>query len=364
MNLFHTYVSRSARQYADEVLASGNLSEGRMVKAFEESLARELGLCNPVCVNSGTSALHLALMLAEVKPGDEVILPPQTFVATGMAVLYCGATPVFADVCKETGCISWESAESKITEKTVAIMAVDWAGLCCDYRPLSCVAADYDLPIIRDAAQALGTKLSDDLWQEPLLTCYSLQATKHLTTGGDGGVLCCEKECDADTAKRLRWFGIDREQQAGDLGERDFALMSPGFKYNMTDLDAAVGLGNLETFKDRLMHRQANGDFYRRELANVSGLTLPRLPHNRSHAYYVFPALVERRDDFARMMRGKGIPVSVVCSRIDHNPVFGGQRDDLPGMDYFDKMQINLPCHEAMSDNDLREVVKSVREGW
>src|SRR5262245_55082992 len=209
MEFFHVHVSDRSRQLASEVLTSGWLSEGEMVRRFEGALAEHLGMSNPVTTNSGTAALHLALAVAGVGPGDEVILPPQTFVATGLVVLMHGAIPVFADVDRMTGNITPQAIERALTERTRAILPVHWGGYPCDLDPIGSLAAARGLTVIEDAAHALGAVYRGrPIGSISRFTAFSFQAIKHVTSG-DGGALCCPSTADARAARARRWFGID-----------------------------------------------------------------------------------------------------------------------------------------------------------
>lgn len=365
MDFFRTHISSRSIERATEVLKSGWLSEGRMVREFESALSSKLGIVNPVAVNSGTSALHLALALAGVSRGDEVILPAQTFVATGLVILMQGAVPVFADIDPLTGNITHTSIHEKITCRTKAILPVHWAGYPCDMDEINSIANQYGLVVIEDAAHALGAVYrGKPIGAVSRFTAFSFQAIKHLTTG-DGGALCCLEDSDADQSFVRRWFGIDRAgSQPSILGERVYDIESVGYKYHMNDLAAAVGLGNLEDFPDRLARRQQIGAQYREHLKDVAGLQLLRLDHDRTHAYWLFTVLVERREDFIRKLTGHGIPASVVHLRIDHNSVFGGLRSDLSGQTEFNERQVAIPVHEGLLDADCQRIVEIIRAGW
>jgi perosamine synthetase len=365
MEFFHTHVSPSAVRLAGETLASGWISEGRRVREFEAALAARLGLVRPVAVNSGTSALHLALAVAGVGPGDEVILPAQTFVATGLVVRMQGATPVFADIDPDTGNLAAASVATKVTPRTRAVMPVHWAGMPCDMDELGAVAGRHGLAVVEDAAHALGaTYRGRPVGAISRFTAFSFQAIKHLTTG-DGGALCCAAEEDARAALVRRWFGIDRvNSRPSILGEREYDIDAVGFKYHLNDLAASVGLGNLEDFPGRLARRRALAARYREALAGVPGLRLLRCPPDRESAWWLFTIRVERREDFIRALASRGVPASVVHLRIDRNSVFGGVRDDLPGQAAFDADQVSLPVHEGLSDEDVGTVVAAVRAGW
>jgi perosamine synthetase len=365
MDFFNTSISPRAVKLATEVLESGWVSEGKIVREFELRLSSRLGLANPVALNSGTSALHLALALAGAGPDDEVVLPAQTFVATGLAILMQRATPVFADIDPATGNILPSSIADKITSRTKAIMPVHWGGYPCDMEEINAIAAEHGLAVIEDAAHALGAAYKGKpIGAISRFTAFSFQAIKHLTTG-DGGALCCLEENDAKQARARRWFGIDRDSaKPSILGEREYNLHEVGYKYHMNDLAAAVGLGNLEDFPHRLERRRQIGAFYREQLTDVPGLQLLRLDSDRTHAYWLFTILVERREDFIRKLASCGIPASVVHLRIDHNSVFGGLRRDLYGQAAFNESQVSIPIHEALSDEDVGAVVDAVRKGW
>lgn len=365
MQLFHTHISPRAIELTTDTLQSGWLSEGPRVKEFESALEGQLGLRNPVALNSGTSALHLALVLAGAGSEDEVILPPQTFVATGLAILMQRAIPVFADIDPLTGNICARSIAERITPRTKAIMAVHWAGYPCDLEEIHSVANDHGLTVIEDAAHALGaTYQGRPIGAISPFTVFSFQAIKHLTTG-DGGLLCCLDENTARVAVVRRWFGIDRANSKPSLlGERIYDIAKLGYKYHMNDLAAAVGLGNLQDFPSRLARRQQIGANYREELEGVPGLQLLKQARDRTHAYWLFTILVERREQFIRKLAENDISASVVHLRIDHNSVFGELRTDLPGQQEFNERQVAVPVHEGLTEQDVESVVRVIRSGW
>jgi len=365
ISFFHVHISPLAIELATKALHSGWVSEGEVVKEFETRLAATLGVKNPVAVNSGTSALHLALVLCGVGRADEVILPAQTFVATGMVILMQGATPVFADIDPMTGNISPQSIAERITPRSRAIMPVHWGGYPCDLDEINSLARRHNLAVIEDAAHALGAAYKGrPIGSISRFTAFSFQAIKHLTTG-DGGLLCCPGESDADAAFVGRWFGIDRaDSKPGLLGARGYNIETVGYKYHMGNIAAAIGLGNLDGFPARLARRRQIATFYRSQLRGVSGLQLLRAEADREHAYWLFTILVDGREDFVRKLDGEGIPTSVVDLRIDQNAVFGGIRDDLPGQAEFNNRQIAIPLHDNLTDADVERIVGTIRSGW
>jgi perosamine synthetase len=365
IRFFHTHVSPEAIELVTEVLRSGQLSEGSMVQRFERALAEHLGLASPVALNSGTSALHLALCIAGVGPGDEVILPAQTFVATGLVVLMQRATPVFADIDPRTGNIDPASIRVRITARTKALIPVHWGGYPCDLDEINTLAREHGLAVIEDAAHALGaTYKGKPIGSISRFTAFSFQAIKHLTTG-DGGALCCTAAHDHERARVRRWFGIDRlNTTVSVLGERGYDINEIGFKYHMNDLAAALGVGNLGSFPERLRRRREIAGRYRDELADVAGLRLPPDAADRESAFWVFTLRVDERLRLIEKLRRANVPTSVVHQRIDRNSVFAAQRRELPGQQAFDVEQLALPLHEGLGDDHVAHIIRTIREGW
>lgn len=360
MEFFDTVVTEHAKQNVMEVLNSGRLSEGEWVKRFEQELDKQFGYYNCVTVNSGTSALHLALVLAGVKPGDEVILPAQTFVATGLAVLYCGAKPIFADIDKELGNIDVRELRQLVTPKTKAVICVAWGGNPYFLDLLEDFCHRYGLVLIQDNAQALGTTYEGwPLTEYGDFSCYSFQATKHLTTG-DGGLVSCKNNGAYRFAKKLRWFGIDRKSDAPDeTGERAYNLDTVGFKYHMNDYSAALGMGNLEGLSQRLERRKQIAETYSKNLPWYI-----QTYHVEGHSYWLYDLLVNRRSEFIKMMKSKSIPTSVVHVGIDRNEIFGGKAMANVNQRYWDEHHICIPCHSSLTDEDVQTVIDAINGGW
>jgi perosamine synthetase len=365
ISFFDTHVGPDALERVRTVLESGRLSEGALATEFERRLSGDLGLVNPVTVNSGTSALHLALAALGIGPGDEVILPAQTFVASGLVVLHQGATPVFADIDYRTGNLDPDSVEAHFTPRTRAIMVVHWGGLPADLDALSAIARDRGVPVIEDAAHALGATYHDaPIGSISEASCFSFQAIKHLTTG-DGGAICTPSGDLAAEARRRRWFGIDRlGTETSHLGEREYDLSSIGFKYHLNDYAAALGIANLAGFHERLRRRRSIAARYRSALDGVSGVTLFDEPADRLSAYWLFGIHVERRDDFVRALSDAGVPASVVHLGIDRNSILGGTRADLPNQRRFDQTQIHIPIHDRIGEEEADIVISAIRNGW
>lgn len=363
--MFSTFVHPGAPQRVAAVLATTFLSEGQLVKEFETRLSRELGMLHPAALNSGTSALHLAMEVAGIGPGDEVILSAQTFIATALAVVQVGAKPVFADIQYETGNIDPEDIEHRITARTKAIIAVHWGGYPCDMAEIQAIAQRYQLVVVEDAAHSPGaTYQGQAIGAISDYTCFSFQAIKHLTTG-DGGALCARDPEKAREVFRRRWFGIDRATSpVNELGEREYDLTDIGYKYHLSDYAAALGLANLEGFAERMAERRARVQQYRDGLRYVPGLTHFAHQSDRESAHWLFGFHVEDRLAFIRALRARGIVASVVHDGIDHNTLFGGKRADLVQQRRFDATQIHVPLHDALTAEQVAYITDTITRGW
>lgn len=352
MNFFSSYVSPYAYKYVRDVLSSGMLSEGQYVREFEISLEQRFKLPknSVVCVNSGTSALHIALATLNIKHGDEVILPPLTFVSTALAVLYVGAIPVFCDI-KKDGTISPIWVAQNITSRTKAVIAVNWVGKNCDLEALQEICQIHGLKLIVDAAQSLGHGMGGDI------TCLSFQATKHLTTG-DGGAVICFNQGDYERARKLSWFGISKEHNLpGELGERVYSLTEVGFKYHMNNIAAAIGLANLEMFGTQMFHRNKIADIYGENLKYVQ-------PLHYNSAFWAYPIWTNDVYEFTAFCKENNIPVSNIHRGIDCHPIFSMNNIySLTNMRWWEEHVTHLPIHHEISENDAYEICDKINRG-
>ncbi len=363
--LFAPTIPEDAIADVARVLREGRLSEGPRVAAFEEAFARRFGAPHAIALNSGTAALELALRGAGVGPGDEVVTTAQTFVGTALAVLAVGATPVFADIEASGPNISAADAARRVTDRTRALLVVHYGGHPCDLDGIGALAADRGLRVVEDAAHALGARhRGREVGSIGDLGIFSFQAIKQLTTG-DGGMLVCRDEEVADTARRRRWFGIDRKRRKPtELGEFEWDIRELGGKLHMNDIVATLGLAQLRHFDADLARTRAIAATYIRRLAGLDGLELLPTPPESEPTFWLFTVLVERRLDFIRALRGRGVEAAVWHQRIDRHSIFGGPRPDLPNLERFDARQVAIPIRPTLADADVEMIVAAVRAGW
>lgn len=365
LHMFSVYMSNRSIERVAQVLQSGFIGEGPAVKEFEKLLRDILRVPYPVVLNSATSALHLALVMAGVRTKDEVITTAQTMMATGHVILHQQAKPVFADVQYLTANIDPNDIEHRITKRTRAILVVHWGGYPCDMDEIHAIARKYSLAVIEDAAHALGAVYHN----KPIgaispYTCFSFQAIKHVTCG-DGGALCLLNETDFKETKRRRWYGIDRDNRKPSiLGEPVWNVTEIGYKYHMNDIAASIGIENLKLLPEILNRRRKIADYYREQLQDVPGITLFEKKSDRVGANWIFTMHVQNREGFVKIMRSKGVEASIVHLRIDRNDIFGPVRQDLPVLDRLTKTHISLPLHMGLTDEDAAYIVRCIKKGW
>lgn len=362
--LFHPHIPAKAAADVSRVLSTRWIGQGPRVEEFELKFAGRFGpKCEAAAVGSGTDALHLAYILADLKPGDEVITPLFTCTATNIPFLYMGVKIVFADVLPGTLNIDPKDVRRRVTERTKAIVCVHYGGLPCDMDELQAIADEFNLKIVEDAAHALGaTYKGRSIGSISDFTMFSFQAIKHITTG-DGGMLLIKDTSLIDKARRVRWFGIDRKAKQGGHWQND--ITEVGYKYQMTDIGAAMGLAALEEFDAILSHRQRLLAEYEVRLQGVPGVIVIGAGYkDRVHAAWMCTVLVEEREKLSAKLREHRIESSQVHYRNDRYSVLGGRQTDYPNMDEVEEKYLVLPLHTKMSLADVNRVCDVMKSGW
>lgn len=344
--LFKVYMASEAPDAVGEVLRSGWVAQGPKVDALEAELEAVIG--KPVAsLNSGTSALQLALHLAGVRYGDPVISTPMTCTATTCAISNHTRSILWCDIDPETGLLDPDALWEKLRQSSMvkAVVCVDWGGVPCDYATITEICHHQNVRVIRDAAHAFPQY--DDRVD---FTCYSFQAVKHLTTG-DGGALVCNDAADDERARRLRWFGLDRTM------ERDQRIVSEaGYKYHMNDIAATIGLANLPGALAHVSQNRRNALFYAEHLRDF----FPG-EYDPNASYWFCPLLVPDPTLFRSRMAERGVEVSQVHKRNDRMPAW---RDgyDLGGTEAFEAHQIGIPSGWWLTEEDREHIVNAVKE--
>lgn len=348
--LFKVGMSKDASKQTSKVLKSGFIGQGAKVDEFEQLLWEELKTeIKPVTVNSCTSAIDLALELIGVSFGDEVISSPMTCFASQVGAIHRGAEIKWADIDPITGLIDPKSIEKLVTNKTKAIICVNWAGKICDFETIK----SFGIPVIEDAAHTWdvfdtkGKERGDYI-------CYSFQAIKFLTTG-DGGILICPKEKESD-ARLLRWFGLDRTK--GQSFRCTQNITKAGFKYQMNDIAAAIGICNVPIARNSVKKHRKNSQYIIENVENKNFI-LPEWDETCSYWLFSMHVLNGRKQEFVDYLLENGVVCSPVHFRNDmYDCTLKFKEGILFGVDSFSQTQICIPNGWWLSRNDLEYVVK------
>ena len=350
------------------------LGTGPRVARFEDLFRERTQARHALAVNSCTAALHLAALAAGIGPGDEVIVPALTFCATANAVIHTGATPVPADVDPATMNLDLADVEARLSPRTRAIIPVHFAGRPCDMDALGALAARHGLIVVEDCAHAVETRWNGvAAGRHGDLGCFSFYATKNVTTG-EGGMVVTDRDDYAEVIKVRALHGMTRDawRRFSDEGYRHYQVIFPGFKYNMMDLQAAIGIHQLARVESNWLRRQEIWDRYQRELSGL-GLGLPALaPGGRSrHAYHLFTILVDPdrvgigRDAFLDAMTAQGIGVGVHYLSLPEHPyyqqAYGWASADVPNAARIGRQTVSIPLSPALSDDDVADVIEAIR---
>ncbi|MEI8055133.1 MAG: DegT/DnrJ/EryC1/StrS family aminotransferase [bacterium] len=357
----------------DEVIAclkSGWLATGPRVKQFEEGLEKYFGSPHVLALTSGTAALHLALKGFGLKSGDEVITTPMTFIASLNTIVHAGAKPVLVDVDLKTRNIDVTKIVSKITSHTKAILPVHFAGIPVDLDPLYEIAQKYNLRVLEDSAHAIGSHYKGRVIGSFGDTqAFSFHPNKVMTTG-EGGCVSTRDTKLAQDIKVQRFHGIDREafnrHEKG--GSQDYDVIKPGYKYNMLDLEAAIGIHQLAELESFIAKRQVLVDRYNEKLFNWSELSLPQLPsYNCRVSWYVYAPLITNmsRDIFMQQMQEHGIGTGLHHHAAHlytyYQETYGYQRGQFPNAETISDHIVSLPLFASMTLDDQDRVIAAMK---
>lgn len=357
-----------------ESIESGWLTQGPKVGKFEKQFAARHDAKHALAVTSCTTGLHLVLAAMGVGPGDEVIVPAFTWVATANVVLHCGATPIFVDVSRDTFNIDPELVAAKVTSKTKVIIPVHLFGLCADMDAIKAVIPSH-VKILEDAACAAGAQYKES-WAGTLgdAASFSFHPRKSITTG-EGGMVTTNDDELFDIMSQLRNHGATISEEQRHNGPKpyilpDFNLL--GFNYRMTDLQGSVGLVQLPKLDDFIDERAKWAEYYRKELADVDWLKLPQEPISGRHGWqsfvtYVDPAKAPKpRNDLMEILQKNGVSTRPGTHAVHmlglYREQFGLQADDFPGARDCNDHTMAIPLHNRMSEEDYAYVVKMIRE--
>lgn len=357
-------------------LRSGWLGTGPRVAQFESQFAayKATEASHVAAVNSCTAALHVSMVAAGLEPGAEVVTTPLTFCATVNAIIHAGLTPVLADVDPDSRCISPVAIEAAITPRTQAILPVHFAGRPCAMDQIMAIARKHGLIVIEDCAHAIETEIDGGkAGTFGDFGCFSFYSTKNVVTG-EGGMIIGRSEDHIARAKRLALHGMSKDawHRFGDKGYKHYQVVECGFKYNMMDVQAALGIHQLARVDENWSRRQSVWDKYQEALSDLP-IELPSEPEpGARHAYHLYTILVEQgrcgiaRDQFLDLMNDKGIGTGVHYLSLPEHPYyqerFQWRPEEFPNAMRIGRQTVSLPLSAKLSDSDIDRIISSCTE--
>ncbi len=344
---------------------------GTRVREFERAFAGYLGVKHAIAVSSCTAALHLSLVVAGVSSGDEVITTPYTFTATAEAIGYVGAKPVFVDIRPDTLNIDVTQIEEAITPRTKAILPVHFAGFSCDMETLQNICQAHDLTLIDDAAHAIPAEYKGQyIGSIGDLSAFSFYANKNLTTG-EGGMITTHNDVFAKRLRTMRLHGIDKDawvrQSQRSIWRYDIA--TEGYKYNMTDIQAAMGLCQLRKLNKQHKRRRDFAHIYQKELSNFPQISTPAIPNNpNTHSWhlYIIQLHTGNRDAFVEALHAANIECSVHYIPLHlfefYQKKYGYRTGDFPCAEAAFERVVSLPLHPGLTEAEIYIVIDEIRK--
>ena len=368
------YMGNEEIRAVTAVLRSGWIGTGAKAVAFEKTVAKYVGAKFACAVNSCTAALHLGLVAKGIGAGDEVITTPLTFCASANVIVHAGAVPVFVDISRETMNIDEKKIESAITSRTKAIMPVHMTGRPCNMDAIRALARKHKLVVIEDAAHAIGAEykgkkigtLSD-------ITCFSFYTTKNITTA-EGGMLMTDDRMLAERIRMLSLHGISKDawKRYGAGGYVHYETIEPGFKYNLTDIAAAMGIAQMKKISRFNARRKEIWDVYNKNFRDLP-VTIPaEIPTAIKHARHLYTLLIDEkkagitRDEFMHKLHKRGIGSGIHFSALHlhkyYRERFGYKKGDFPEAEYVGDRTVSLPLSAGLTDTEVKRICEAVRE--
>ncbi|MBT8119385.1 MAG: UDP-4-amino-4-deoxy-L-arabinose aminotransferase [Gammaproteobacteria bacterium] len=356
-----------------DVLRSGWITTGAKNAELEQLVCDITGAQYAVALSSATAGMHLLLRALGIGPGDEVITPSMTWVSTANQIELCGATPVFVDVNRDTLMVEADMIEPLITERTRLIVPVHYAGASLDLAPLRQLAEKHGIPLVEDAAHAIGTRYGDQAIGGSGTAIFSFHPIKNITTG-EGGMFCTDDGQLAEKIRQLRFHGLgvdafDRETQ-GRAPQAE--VLTPGYKYNLPDMNAVLGIGQLKRLNELNNRRAEIAALYSELLSEIDEIKPLQLPdYEMTHCWHLYIIRLDiestamSRDDFMQALKERQVGTGLHF-RATHTQKYYREKYTepmaLPETEWNSERICSLPLYPDMTDDDVRRVVDTIRQ--
>jgi len=357
-----------------DTLKSDWITTGSKTYEFEKRFREYIGCKHAIAVSSCTASLHLSLVVNGIAVGDEVITSPFTFAATANVIVHQNAKPVFVDIERDTYNIDHTKIEEKITKKTKAIIPVHYAGHPCKMDEILKIAKKYDLSVIEDAAHAVGAVYKNKkIGTISDLTCFSFYATKNLTTA-EGGMISTDNDKLAEKIKIMSLHGISKDawKRYSSQGSWHYEILYPGYKYNMTDIQASIGIHQLEKLEEMQKRRKEIAKRYTESFDDIPEVLAPTSKAYVRHAWHLYPIQINTdllktdRNKFIDTLKAENIGTSVHFIPLHLHPYYrnqyGFKRGDFPNAEYVYDHEISLPIYPNLTDRDVEDVIAAVKK--
>jgi perosamine synthetase len=365
IQVFRPALGEEEYEAVKEVMKSGWIGLGPKTREFEEKFSEYVGAKYAIGLNSGTAALHLALVAYNLAPGDEIIVPSLTFISTVHAIRYVGATPVFADVHEDTLCIDMSDVLRKITPRTRAVMPVHYGGHPCDLDELHEIADSKGILVIEDAAHAAGALYKGRrIGSISPATCFSFHAVKNLTMGEGGAIATDDARVNA-RVRMLRWVGINKDTWTRSSDLRTYGwyyeVEELGYKYHLSDIPAAIGIVQLQKLDRTNAKRAEIVKRYNRALSELPWISTPVKRAYVQSAYHNYVIKTDYRDQLNLYLREKGIATGVHYMPAHLHPIYKGVPATVPKTDILWRKLLTLPLYPDLTDDDMNYIIETIR---
>jgi len=357
-------IRESDIQCVVETLNTGWISTGPRVKEFEDSIKEYIGCRNVIALNSCTSGLFLSLLCNDIGKGDEVIVPSMTFCSTVNVVEHIGAKPVFVDINPDTYCMDTKLMKEAITDKTKAVIPVHYAGRPCDMYHINKYAKENDIFVLEDSAHAIGATYKGKKIGSSNTCCFSFYPTKNITTV-EGGVVTTDNDELAEKIKIFSNHGLsaDAWKRYSNQKASKYNVVVPGYKFNLTDVNASLGINQLNRILHILYERRKYADLYKEKLKNIKGIKLPDFSMKDDSSWHLFPILVEQRDKFRDLLYLANVGTGIHYEAVHLQPYYKKKykKVELPITEYVSERTVSIPLQTSILEEHIVYICEKIR---